>query len=218
MPQMIEKIDGLLKSVYGDKVIKPHNDPVGELIRTILSQNTSDINRDRAYTALRKRFPTWEEIANARTNSIKSAIKPGGLADTKAPRIKEVLKGIRNGSGLYELQILKKMPVEDAIKYLTGFKGVGVKTASCVLLFSFGIKVFPVDTHIFRISRRLELIPEKNNREKAFELLNNEIPKKLFYRLHLNIIELGRKICRARKPLCSDCVLVKLCPSAFSFN
>ena len=210
-------IDRLLKERFGNKVLKPHREPIGELIRTILSQNTTDTNRDRAYERLRKKFPVWGDILKARTDSIKTAIKPGGLSGVKAPRIKIILQQLSNGNGTIDLSFLEKMPVKSGIEYLTSFKGVGVKTAACVLLFSYGKKLFPVDTHIYRISQRLGLVTGGCGREKTFEILNDIIPNRLFYRLHLNLIELGRKTCRSRNPLCNECSIDKYCQSAFSF-
>ncbi|PJA27875.1 MAG: Fe-S cluster assembly protein HesB [candidate division Zixibacteria bacterium CG_4_9_14_3_um_filter_46_8] len=214
----IVQIDINLKENFGNKVLKPHNDPVGELVRTILSQNTSDTNRDKAYNRLRKRFPNWEQIPKANTSSIMAAIEPGGLSAIKAPRIKKIMQEISHSCNGIDLSHLKKMPSTESLAYLMAFNGVGYKTAACVLLFSFGIKVFPVDTHIYRVAQRMGLIPKNCGRDKAFEILNQTIPKRLHYRLHLNIIELGRMICRPKKPTCGECVLSSLCPSAFSFR
>lgn len=214
----IDELDSLLKKEFGNKVPQPHGDPVGELVRTILSQNTSDANRDQAYKRLRMKFPQWEDLLIARTTSIQAAIKPGGLAAIKAPRIKKILKEIDRENGGIDLSELKRKTVSQGMEYLMSFNGVGEKTAACVLLFSFGKKIFPVDTHIYRTAQRLSLIPENCGREKAFEILNDTVPEKYFYRLHLNLIELGRKICKPRKPKCVECTLSKLCPSAFSFK
>lgn len=214
----IDELDSLLKKEFGNKVPQPHGDPVGELVRTILSQNTSDANRDQAYKRLRMKFRQWEDLLIARTTSIQAAIKPGGLAAIKAPRIKKILKEIDRENGGIDLSELKRKTVSQGMEYLMSFNGVGEKTAACVLLFSFGKKIFPVDTHIYRTAQRLSLIPENCGREKAFEILNDTVPEKYFYRLHLNLIELGRKICKPRKPKCVECTLSKLCPSAFSFK
>ncbi len=214
----IDELDSLLKKEFGNKVPQPHGDPVGELVRTILSQNTSDANRDQAYKRLRMKFRQWEDLLIARTTSIQAAIKPGGLAAIKAPRIKKILKEIDKENGGIDLSGLKRKTVSQGMEYLMSFNGVGEKTAACVLLFSFGKKIFPVDTHIYRTAQRLSLIPENCGREKAFEILNDTVPEKYFYRLHLNLIELGRKICKPRKPKCVECTLSKLCPSAFSFK
>ncbi|MBD3234686.1 MAG: endonuclease III [candidate division Zixibacteria bacterium] len=214
----IDELDSLLKKKFGNKVLRPHGDPVGELVRTILSQNTSDVNRDQAYRRLRMKFPRWEDLLNARVTSIQAAIKSGGLAAIKAPRIKKILKEIDEENERIDLSGLKRKTVSRGMKYLMSFNGVGEKTAACVLLFSFGKKVFPVDTHIYRVAQRLNLIPENCGREKAFEILNDMVPEKYFYRLHLNLIELGRKVCKPKKPKCVECTLNKLCPSAFSFE
>jgi len=214
----ISRVDKLLSNSFGKKVLRPHNDPVGELVRTMLSQNTSDINRDRAYERLRQRFPRWEDVVNARTNSIRIAIKPGGLSAIKAPRIKSVLRKIQDGHGEIDLSDLKRMPAEKGIAYLTSFNGVGFKTAACVLLFSYGKEVFPVDTHVYRVTQRLGMIPHNCGLSRAHAVMNEIVPVKSRYQLHLNLIELGRKVCRPRAPLCAQCVLNQVCPSAFSFG
>jgi endonuclease-3 len=214
----ILKMDKALLRRFGERVLRPHNDPVGEMVRTILSQNTSDHNRDLAYARLISRYHSWEKVADARIDSIKRAIKPGGLSAVKAPRIRKTLRQIRNGRDRVDLSGIKKMTVDEGIAYLTSFDGVGVKTAACVMLFSFGKNVFPVDTHIYRVTRRLGLIEDGLSREKAFVILNDLIPPELAYRLHLNLIQLGREICKPRNPKCGECVLFDVCPSAGSFS
>ncbi len=214
----IKKINRRLIKVFGTKKLTPHKDPIGELVRTILSQNTSDANRDKAYKRLKEKFPAWEELYTARVDSIRAAIKPAGLSSIKAPRIKNILKHLSNGDGNPDLSKLSKKSVKEGLKYLTSFKGVGNKTAACVLLFSFGKKVFPVDTHIYRVSQRLGLVPDSCGRDKAFEILNEIIPPNLYYQLHLNFIDLGRNVCKPKKPLCDECILSDICPSAFLFS
>ncbi|MBD3170777.1 MAG: endonuclease III [candidate division Zixibacteria bacterium] len=215
MTHLINKIDKLLAENYGDKQLIKHRDPVGELVNTILSQNTSDVNRDKAFNRLKERFPEWEQVAEAHTNSIKAMIKPGGLSAVKAPRIKKILNEIRNGNGRIDLSNLYEMKPDEGLKYLTSFNGVGFKTAACVLLFACGKEVFPVDTHIYRTSKRIGLVDDKADREKAFETMNSLVPGGIAYRLHLNMIQLGRKICRPKRPLCGECPLNKMCKSAF---
>lgn len=212
----IPEIDRLLRKQYGNKILRPHRDAIGELVRTILSQNTSDVNRDVAYERLRLRFPDWDDLLSAQTSSIKAAIKPGGLAGIKAPRLKKILREIRQETGAIDLSHLEIMPLRQAVDYLRAFNGVGPKTAACVLLFSYGRKIFPVDTHIYRVSQRLGLIPSECGREMAHEILNKSVPPRLHYRFHLNLIELGRIVCRSRKPRCAECVLSESCPSASS--
>jgi endonuclease III len=186
--------------------------PVEELISTILSQNTNDANRDRAFRGLRERFPAWEDLLVAPTVVIEDAIRPAGLGPQKAPRIREVLRRIFAERGRLELDFLRRMPPSEARAWLRRLPGVGPKTAAIVLLFSLGMPAFPVDTHIFRVSGRLGLRPEKMTLEAAHELLADLIAPEEYARAHLLLIRLGREICHARKPDCPRCPLQSLCP------
>lgn len=218
-PNEIRQVDSLLLKVYGDKKWRKRAEPVDELILTVLSQHTNDVNRDRAFKMLKQRFPSWEKILNATVRSIAAVIKPAGLSNQKAPRIKAMLKQIYdfNGGNL-SFDFLGEMPVEEAMAWLKKLPGVGPKTAGCVLLFSFGKPVFPVDTHIFRISKRLGWIDEKVTEAQANDLLDKVVPNEIKYRLHLNMIAHGRKVCKPHKPLCSECVLKHLCRYFQSVN
>jgi endonuclease-3 len=208
----VREVDRLLAGVYGDRRWRRHAEPIDELIATVLSQHTNDINRDRAFEQLKKRFPSWEQVLRAPVRSIASAIKPAGLSNQKAPRIKAILQRIAEANdGNLSLELLKEMPTGEALKWLKKLPGVGPKTAACVLLFSFGKPVFPVDTHIFRISKRLGWLDEKVTEAKANELLDQIVPNEIKYRLHLNMIAHGRQICRPQKPKCQECVLRNLC-------
>jgi endonuclease-3 len=208
----IREVDRLLAGVYGDRRWRRHAEPIDELIATVLSQHTNDINRDRAFEQLKRRFPSWEQVLRAPVRSIASAIKPAGLSNQKAPRIKAILQRIAEANdGNLSLEFLKEMPTGEALEWLKNLPGVGPKTAACVLLFSFGKPVFPVDTHIFRISKRLGWLDEKVTEAKANELLDQIVPNEIKYRLHLNMIAHGRQICRPQKPKCQDCVLRNLC-------
>jgi len=208
----IREVDRLLAGVYGDRRWRRHAEPIDELIATVLSQHTNDINRDRAFEQLKKRFPSWEQVLRAPVRSIASAIKPAGLSNQKAPRIKAILQRIAEANdGNLSLEFLKEMPTGEALEWLKNLPGVGPKTAACVLLFSFGKPVFPVDTHIFRISKRLGWLDEKVTEAKANELLDQIVPNEIKYRLHLNMIAHGRQICRPQKPKCQECVLRNLC-------
>jgi len=208
----IREVDRLLAGVYGDRRRRRHAEPIDELIATVLSQHTNDINRDRAFEQLKRRFPSWEQVLRAPVRSIASAIKPAGLSNQKAPRIKAILQRIAEANdGNLSLEFLKEMPTGEALEWLKKLPGVGPKTAACVLLFSFGKPVFPVDTHIFRISKRLGWLDEKVTEAKANELLDQIVPNEIKYRLHLNMIAHGRQICRPQKPKCQDCVLRNLC-------
>ena len=184
--------------------------PLHVLIATILSQNTNDKNSHRAYTLLRERYPTWAAVAEAPLRSIKAAIRVGGMADQKAPRIKTTLADVKVRYGEYDLSALHKKSNEDVLAELTTMDGVGVKTAACVLLFSMGRDVFPVDTHVHRICGRLGLangsIPEK-----TFEIMKSLVPKGRGYSLHTNMIRFGRKVCRSQNPDCGICPLYDEC-------
>ncbi|HRQ32204.1 MAG TPA: endonuclease III, partial [Anaerolineales bacterium] len=178
---------------------------------TILSQNTNDVNRDRAFNLLRAKFPTWEEVRDAKIEEVIEAIRPAGLANQKGPRIQQVLKAITEERGNMDLSFLKKMSVDDARNWLTKFNGVGPKTAAIVLCFSLGKPAFPVDTHVYRVTGRIGLRPEKMTVEQAHPHLEAVFPPETYYAAHLNIIRLGREICTARKAMCEKCPIVKLC-------
>jgi len=201
-----------LIDLYGERPERSHLEPVAELVSTILSQNTNDRNRDRAYDQLRERLPTWEAVRDAPVEEVVEAIRTAGLAQTKAPRIQAALRQITAERGAISLDFLADMPLEEARDWLTALKGVGPKTVAIVLLFAFGRPSFPVDTHIHRVTRRLGLIPEKTSREKAHVLLEALFPSEIYYLLHLNLIRHGRETCSARRPACSRCALLDLCP------
>lgn len=213
-PQLMRTILGLLAKEYGKLPTRRHGLALDLLIRTILSQNTNDRNRDRAYENLKKHFKSWAEVAEARPAQISSAIRVAGLSNIKAGYIRGALRRIRAERGPYSLEFLKDMPVEEGMAYLTHMPGVGVKTAAVVLLFSFGKPAFPVDTHIYRVTRRLGLAPVKYDREKTQALLQSVAPPDIMYALHLLLIELGRRTCHPRRPEHEGCPLRKLCPSA----
>jgi endonuclease-3 len=185
--------------------------PVDELVLTILSQNTSDQNRDRAYAAMRERFPTWEAVRDADPAVLADVLRPGGLADQKAPRIQAVLARVSDGAAP-DLEWLGDLEPDEAIAWLVDLPGVGVKTASCVLLFSFGEAVMPVDTHVHRIAGRLGLIPPGASAERAHALLTAATPPARMLEAHLLLIRHGRTICTARRPRCGECPLLDLCP------
>jgi endonuclease-3 len=185
--------------------------PLDELVSTILSQNTNDLNRDRAFAALQQRFPTWEQVRDADPASIIAAIRPAGLANQKGPRIQRVLQGILTERGSLDLNFLTDLPLEEARHWLMKFKGVGPKTAAIVLLFSLGRPAFPVDTHIYRVTGRIGLRPEKMTVESVHLYLETLLPPDTYYSAHLNLIRLGREICTARKPACHRCPLREYC-------
>jgi endonuclease-3 len=187
--------------------------PLDELIRTILSQNTNDLNRDRAFTVLKDRCPRWQDVLTLSTDELARIIAPAGLGPTKSRRIQDLLESIYS-NGREGLPDLCSMDPEEATAYLTNFKGVGPKTASCVLLFSCGIPAFPVDTHIYRVTGRLGLLPKGADRVRAHEVLGKLFEPRYYLELHLNLIRLGREVCRPRKPACDICPLKKRCPSS----
>ncbi|MEZ8221934.1 endonuclease-3 [Candidatus Fervidibacteria bacterium JGI MDM2 JNZ-1-D12] len=217
--ETIYEVDKLLVQVYGDRRWRKHAEPIDELVATVLSQHTNDVNRDKAFRQLKRRFPNWEQVLHAPTRSIAAAIKPAGLSNQKAPRIKAMLQRIAEANeGKLSLNFLAEMPVSEAMDWLKRLPGVGPKTAACVLLFSFGKPVFPVDTHIYRISKRLGWLDEKVSEARANELLDKVVPDEIKYRLHLNMIAHGRKICKPQNPRCNECVLKHLCGYALRRN
>jgi endonuclease-3 len=208
----IRRIIALLEREYGIPHRSRRRDPLESLIVTILSQNTNDINRDKAYEGLRQRVGSWQEIHDAPEHQIAEAIRVGGLANVKSKRIKEILRSIKREHGEFHLSFLRDLPPEEAEKRLLSYKGVGLKTAKIVLLFTLGKNVFPVDTHIHRLSKRLGFVPEKAPREKTHEIMGNLVPPEKMYPFHLNLIAHGRRVCAARNPRCPDCILNPLCP------
>ena len=201
----------LLIEEYGQREWRPRLDPLSELIFTILSQNTSDVNRDRAWMRLKDRFPTWESVLAADAAELAEAIRPGGLANVKAPRIQETLRVIKRARGEFTLDFLAEMEVDEAKRWLTSLNGVGPKTAAIVLIFSLGKPAFPVDTHVHRVSQRLGLIGPKTSREKAHDVLEELLPSEIYYTFHLNLIAHGREVCKSQRPRCATCVLREHC-------
>jgi endonuclease-3 len=209
--QLAAAIHQLLVEQYGQPNWRSHLSPVGELVSTILSQNTNDQNRDQAYARLRKSFPTWEQVRDAPVFQISEAINIAGLANQKAPAIQNALRVITEERGQIELDFLRTKTSQEASRWLQKLKGVGPKTAAIVLLFSLDLPAFPVDTHIHRVTGRLGLRPPKMNPEKAHTFLAKQFSPKSYYTVHLNLIRLGREICKAREPLCSQCPLTEIC-------
>ena len=200
-----------LLEAFGEPIWRNPLPAIDELVSTILSQNTNDVNRDRAFNALRAKFPTWEEVRDAKEKDVIAAIKPAGLANQKGPRIQKVLQEITKERGSLDLDFLADLPIEEARAWLTKFNGVGPKTAAIVLCFSLGIPAFPVDTHVYRVTGRIGLRPEKMTVEQAHPYLESVFPPETYYAAHLNIIRLGREVCNARKPLCPQCPVKSLC-------
>ena len=185
--------------------------PTDELVLTILSQNTNDTNRDRAYHRLAERFLTWEEMEEADPAALAEAIRHGGLADMKAPRIQAVLRRIKERFGTYDLSPLCAWDTAKALEWLRSLPGVGPKTAACVMLFSCEKTVMPVDTHILRVSKRIGLLPGNAGGTAAHAILGAAVAPEQVYPLHISLIRHGRLVCQARRPLCGVCVLRDLC-------
>ncbi len=181
------------------------------LIQTILSQNTSDANSGRAFRSLKASFPRWEDVASADVNEIADVIRSGGLAEIKAGRIKQALTEIQQQRGRLELDFLNDLPLDEAREWLKRLPGVGTKTANCVFLFSLRRPALPVDTHVYRVAKRLGIIDDKTTVEKAHRLLENLVPPEKVYPFHVLMIEHGRKVCKALRPRCDDCALNSLC-------
>lgn len=200
-----------LLDFYGYPTWRNPLPPLDELVSTILSQNTNDVNRDVAFEALKAAFPTWEAVRDAPEAEVVDAIRPAGLANQKGPRIQAVLRDITEQRGELSLEFLRELDPETASNWLQAFKGVGPKTAAIVLQFSLDKPAFPVDTHIYRVTGRIGLRPEKMSAEKAHQYFEELLPPEAYYPAHLNIIRLGREICQARKPNCPECPLNEIC-------
>jgi endonuclease-3 len=200
-----------LESAYGVPENRRASDPLDMLIKIILSQATTDTNSRRTFAELKRRFPAWEAALAARESAIAAAIKSGGLARQKAKVIKGVLKQIKESRGALDLSFLNEMSNEEAAKYLSQFRGIGPKTIACTLLFACRKEVFPLDTHIFRVLRRVGLIPQKCSDARAHELMSRLVPAGKFYSFHVNLVQHGRAICRPRDPLCERCPIVEYC-------
>ena len=210
----IEEVIGLLEREYGSLEWRQGGEPIDVLIATILSQNTSDVNSRRAFDSLISTFDSWEAVASAPAEYIAQTIKSGGLSRIKAVRIKQTLDRIERKRGSLSLDFLTSMSISEAEDYLMSLPGVGPKTASCVLLFGLGKPSLPVDTHVFRVARRLGLIDSRVSIAKAHNLLQEQIPPQKVYQFHLHMIEHGRRVCHARQPDCDECVLKGICPSS----
>jgi endonuclease-3 len=200
-----------LERTYGVPENERVSDPLDMLVQIILSQATSDTNSHRTFAALKKRFPTWERALRARTETIADTIRSGGLANQKASVIKSLLQQIREEHGTLELGFLHEMNAREAREYLKQFRGIGPKTIACTLLFACRKDVFPLDTHIFRILRRVGLIPQKCTDARAHEIMDRLVPAGKFYSFHVNLIRHGRALCRPREPLCERCPIVEYC-------
>ena len=203
-----------LAARYGVFEQKPRYNALDELIFTVLTQHTSDLNAERAFDRLRETIPTWEEVMVADQQLIADAIFHGGMSNQKSKRIKDILASILQRHGELEIDFLRDYELEDARKWLVDLPGVGPKTAAVVMAFALGMPAFPVDTHIHRVSKRLGLIEEKTTADAAHEIMENKVRPELRFQLHMQLITHGRQVCKARRPLCGDCPLSADCPSS----
>jgi endonuclease-3 len=208
-PPKLERIYQLLVQTYGEPEQQPSGDVLGELVGTILSQHTSDINSGRAYQQLVATFPSWEAVRDAPVEQVAEAVRVGGLANIKAKRMQEVLRVLteRLGDAPLSLNFLAERPLAEGRAYLRSLPGVGPKTAACVLLFALGLPAFPVDTHVHRTSKRLGLIGAKVSADQAHTIYEQIVPAEYTYTLHVNLIQHGRRICHAQRPACERCPL-----------
>jgi endonuclease-3 len=212
------RIIARLERAYGAVPWRPAGDPIAELVLTLLSQNTSDSNSGRAFIRLLDAFPDWDSLLDADVKRIERAIRPGGLAPTKAPRLQALLREVRARRGSLDLSFLAGLPLEEARAWLRSLPGVGPKTAACVLLFSLGRPTLPVDTHVHRVAKRLGLVPETSTAEQAHNLLEAQLTPAQVYPFHIQLIKHGRRTCSAQRPKCPECPLRKLCPSVERFH
>jgi endonuclease III len=213
-PADIQEVQRRLRAHQGAFVPKPLLPVIDEVVATVLSQHTSDINSERAFAQLKERFPSWEQVAGAPVDEIADAIRCGGIADQKARRIKQILAAIEEREGGLDLGRLHELDDAAAESYLRSLPGVGPKTAACVLVFAMGRPAFPIDTHVHRVAARLGWVPAAATADKAYELLAPRVPPAIRYDLHLAMITHGRTVCRAQRPRCDICVLRDLCPYA----
>jgi endonuclease-3 len=206
-----QKIFIKLQQMYGEPAWESKT-PVDELISTILSQNTNDANRDKAFTALRARFPDCEDVLESPASDVVDAIRPAGLGPQKGPRIRNILKTIQKTRGRIEIDFLRGLPPDEARAWLRQLPGVGPKTAAIVMLFALGLPAFPVDTHVYRVTGRLGLRPANLTVEAAHDAMADLFLPEQYATAHLNLIRLGREVCHARKPECPRCPLRSMCP------
>jgi endonuclease-3 len=209
----VVRIRERLRDVYGIPLMRPHGDPIAELVLTVLSQSTNDRNRDVAYLRLRERFASWEQVRDAPVAEVEEAIRPGGISKVKSVRIQAILRAI----GELSLDWLADAPIEEARDYLVALPGVGRKTAACVLLFAYGLHDVPVDTHVSRVGMRLRLLQPGAPFEQLHDQMLALTPPGQELELHVNLLRHGRRTCHARSPACSECALARMCPSRAEF-
>lgn len=217
------EIEGRLDEYYGRPIWSPRYAPVDELVYTVLSQNTADVNTGRTFAALKARYPSWSAVRDAPAAEVVAAISLGGLAATKGPRIQQILRLLSRHSGASDLGEpylgeLADMSDAQALSYLQAMPGVGPKTAACVLMFALGRPVMPVDTHVYRVAQRLALLAPKVSVDRAHQVLTGLAGADNVYAVHVNFVTHGRRLCHARRPECGGCPLRDLCPSGARFT
>jgi endonuclease-3 len=210
----MRRIRARLREVYGTPALAPHHAPLDELVLTVLSQSTNDRNRDVAFLRLRDRFGgSWEAVRDAPVDELEAAIRPGGISKVKSVRIQQILEAIGEGGRDLHLDDLAGLPVAEARARLTALPGVGRKTAACVLLFSFGMRDVPVDTHVSRVGMRLALLPADSSFDRLHDAMLAVTPRGAELELHVNLLRHGRRTCHAQRPACARCDLRRMCPS-----
>ncbi|MDQ6811687.1 MAG: DNA lyase [Actinomycetota bacterium] len=218
----VRRIRDRLRAVYGVPLMRPHRHPIAELILTVLSQSTNDRNRDVAYLRLRARFPSWEAVRDAPLEEVEQAIRPGGISKVKSVRIQAILRAItadpRDPPKELSLDWLPRAPLQEARDYLIALPGVGRKTAACVLLFAYGLREVPVDTHVSRVGTRLALLAPGAPFERLHDQMLALTPPGQELELHVNLLRHGRRTCHARSPACDRCALARMCPSRGAFS
>lgn len=212
----VKEILDELERLYGNEA-RPASDfcyeePLDDFILTILSQNTNDKLRDKAFANMKARYSSWEEVAHADIEELKAVLRIAGMSGTKPPRIQQILAAVKDKFGVYSIKELRGWTQPDVRAYLTSLPGVGPKTSAIVECFDLDLPGFPVDTHITRLSKRFGWAAEKLPPDKIQEILEAELPKERFRGGHLNFLEHGRGICNARKPRCGECTMIRWCP------
>ncbi len=209
-----EAVIRLLSDAYGSPEWKPRMEPLDELIFTVLTQHTSDLNAERAFSRMRRVYPAWSDVVSAPAADLAGELRQGGLANQKSVRIQEILREVLRRRGHFDVSFLGRLTLDEAREWLLSLPGVGPKTAAVVLAFSFGMPALPVDTHVHRVTQRLGLIGAKTSADKAHGELEMLVPPGLRFAFHVLLISHGRKVCSARSPKCDSCVLAEVCPSA----
>jgi endonuclease III len=216
------RIRDRLREVYGVPLMRPHRHPIAELVLTVLSQSTNDRNRDVAFLRLRTRFPSWHAVRDAPVAEVEEAIRPGGISKVKSVRIQAILRAIsddpRDSDDELSLDWLPRAPLHEARDYLVALPGVGRKTAACVLLFAYGLRDVPVDTHVSRVGMRLHLLQDGAPFERLHDQMLALTPPGQELELHVNLLRHGRRTCHARSPECERCALARMCPSRDRFR